>query len=155
EAHESQVPLIAITADRPPELRGRGAGQTIDQIKLYGDSVRWFCEVGVHEADDAGLLHFRSTGARAVAESLAPPAGPGHLNVPLREPLAPDEVEDDVPAENDLAKYGRTDRRPLTRVPRSTQVPDAGLVSEFADLITSHPRGLVLAGRQRSPDLAA
>ena len=55
------MPLIVLTSDRPPELRGIGAGQTIDQIKLYGSAVRWFCEVGTHEADDTGLLHFRST----------------------------------------------------------------------------------------------
>ena len=47
EAHEARVPLIVLTADRPPELRGRGAGQTIDQLKLFGDAVRWFCELGV------------------------------------------------------------------------------------------------------------
>ena len=54
EADEAGVPLIVLTADRPPELRGIGAGQTIDQLKLYGDAVRWFCEVGTHEADDDG-----------------------------------------------------------------------------------------------------
>ena len=57
EADESALPLVVLTADRPPELRGIGAGQTIDQIKLYGEAVRWFCEVGTHEADDDGLLH--------------------------------------------------------------------------------------------------
>src|SRR3954467_4369717 len=65
EADESALPLIVLTADRPPELRGIGAGQTIDQIKLYGSAVRWFCEVGTHGADDAGLLHFRSVACRA------------------------------------------------------------------------------------------
>ena len=63
EASESGVPLIVLTADRPPELRGRGAGQTIDQLKLYGSEVRWFCELGVAAADDRGLLHFRSAAA--------------------------------------------------------------------------------------------
>ena len=67
EADESAIPLIALTADRPPELRGIGAGQTIDQIKLYGSAVRWFCEVGTHEADDDGLLHYRSVACRAFA----------------------------------------------------------------------------------------
>jgi 2-succinyl-5-enolpyruvyl-6-hydroxy-3-cyclohexene-1-carboxylate synthase len=46
EADEAGVPLVVLTADRPPELRGIGAGQTIDQLKLYGSAVRWFCEVG-------------------------------------------------------------------------------------------------------------
>src|SRR6478752_7156050 len=64
EADESAIPLVALTADRPPELRGIGAGQTIDQIKLYGDSVRWFCEVGTHDADNGGLLHYRSVACR-------------------------------------------------------------------------------------------
>ena len=51
EASEARVPLIVLTADRPPELREVGAGQTIDQIKLYGGAVRWFFEVGNHDAD--------------------------------------------------------------------------------------------------------
>jgi 2-succinyl-5-enolpyruvyl-6-hydroxy-3-cyclohexene-1-carboxylate synthase len=154
EASESRTPLVVITADRPPELRGRGAGQTIDQLKLYGTSARWFCEVGVHEADDAGLIHIRSTAARAVAESLGSPPGPVHLNVPLREPLAPEEVEGDVRAQDVLARDGRPGRRPLTRVARTTALPDPGVVSDFAELITDCSRGLILAGRQRDPALA-
>src|SRR2546423_1891469 len=50
EAHEARGPLIVLTADRPPELRDVGAAQTIDPLKLYGDVVKWFVEVGVHEA---------------------------------------------------------------------------------------------------------
>ena len=63
EADESALPLIVLSADRPPELRGIGAGQVIDQIKTFGSSVRWFCEVGTHDADDSGLLHLRSVAA--------------------------------------------------------------------------------------------
>ena len=102
EAAEARVPLIVITADRPPELRGRGAGQTIDQLKLFGSAVRWFCELGVQRADDAGLLHFRSAAARAFDEATGHRPGPVHLNVPLQEPLAPVEL-DDVEAESELA----------------------------------------------------
>src|ERR1044072_4195336 len=90
EADESALPLIALTADRPPELRGIGAGQTIDQVKLYGSSVRWFGEVGTHVADDDGLLHYRAPACRALAAARGEPRpGPVHLNLPWREPLAP------------------------------------------------------------------
>jgi 2-succinyl-5-enolpyruvyl-6-hydroxy-3-cyclohexene-1-carboxylate synthase len=154
EAAESRTPMVVITADRPPELRGRGAGQTIDQIKLFGSSVRWFCELGVHEASDEGLLHFRSAAARALAEALARPAGPVHLNIALREPLAPTEVEGDVPASDALAREGRSGRQPLTRVARAVSMADSSLVSEFADLITDYSRGVIIAGRQRDPGLA-
>src|ERR1044072_4187690 len=88
EADESGVPLIVLTADRPPELGGIGAGQTIDQIKLFGSAVRWFCEVGTHEADDNGLLHYRSLACRAhTAARGEPRPGAGHLNLPWPEPL--------------------------------------------------------------------
>jgi 2-succinyl-5-enolpyruvyl-6-hydroxy-3-cyclohexene-1-carboxylate synthase len=154
EAGEARVPMIVLTADRPPELRGRGAGQTIDQLKLYGGSVRWFCELGVQEADDAGLLHFRSAAARAVAVALAPPPGPVHLNVPLREPLAPTPVDGDVRASEPLAIRGRDDGRPLTAVRRPEASPSPDLVRELARLVSEHSHGVILAGRQPDPGLA-
>ena len=105
-----------LTADRPPELRDIGAGQTIDQLKLYGDAVRWFCEVGTHEADDDGLLHFRAVACRAYATALGDPRpGPVHLNVPWREPLAPVPIEGAVTATDPLALEGRGDA-PLNAV---------------------------------------
>ena len=80
EADQAGVPLIVLTSDRPPELRGIGAGQTIDQIGLYGSAVRWFCEVGSHDADDTGLLHIRSVACRASARRRrSRPGPPQHL----------------------------------------------------------------------------
>jgi 2-succinyl-5-enolpyruvyl-6-hydroxy-3-cyclohexene-1-carboxylate synthase len=153
EAAEARIPLIVITADRPPELRGRGAGQTIDQLKLYGSSARWFCELGVAQADDTGLLHYRSTAVRAVAESLGRPPGPVHLNVPLTEPLAPDPAPGDVTAANPLAIEGRPGGRPLTSVPPAAAEPSDELVAAFAELVSRSTRGLIVAGRQRDPEL--
>src|SRR5262245_14353925 len=155
EADEAGVPMIVLTADRPPELRGIGAGQTIDQLKLYGDAVRWFCEVGTHEADDDGLLHFRSVACRAHAEAVGDPRpGPVHLNVPWREPLAPTPVERDVTATDPLALEGRGER-PLSAVVRAPEAPDPSLLDELAERIASAPRGLIVAGRQLDPELAA
>ena len=154
EAAEARVPLIVLTADRPPELRGRGAGQTIDQLKLYGSAVRWFCELGVARADDTGLLHYRSAGARAVAESRGRPPGPVHLNVAMTEPLAPDPVTGDVTATTSLARDGRPHGRALTAVPPAAAEPSDELVSAFADLVSECDRGLIVAGRQRDAALA-
>ncbi len=155
EADEAAVPLLALTADRPPELRGIGAGQTIDQLYLYGSAVRWFCEVGTHEADDSGLLHFRSVACRAYAAARGEPRpGPVHLNLAWRDPLAPVPVEGDVVATSKLALEGRRDR-PLSAVAPAAPSPDDALADELAERIAGAPRGLVVAGRQADPALAA
>jgi 2-succinyl-5-enolpyruvyl-6-hydroxy-3-cyclohexene-1-carboxylate synthase len=91
EARWARVPLLVLTADRPPELRDVGAGQTIDQLKLYGDAVKWFFEVGVHDAIPERLRWIRTLACRAYATALDGPPGPVHLNFPLREPLVLDE----------------------------------------------------------------
>jgi 2-succinyl-5-enolpyruvyl-6-hydroxy-3-cyclohexene-1-carboxylate synthase len=148
EADESAVPLIVLTADRPPELRGVGAGQTIDQLKLYGGAVRWFCEAGTHDADDAGLLHLRSIACRAYAAARGEPRpGPVQVNLPWREPLGDEPAGGEVSAASQLALRGRGER-PLTSVTGATPAPDAGLVAELAERVAGAPRGLILAGRQ-------
>jgi 2-succinyl-5-enolpyruvyl-6-hydroxy-3-cyclohexene-1-carboxylate synthase len=153
EADESAIPLIALSADRPPELRGIGAGQTIDQLKLYGSSVRWFCEVGTHEADDEGLLHYRATACRALAAARGEPRpGPVQLNFPWREPLAPVPVEGSVTATDPLALEGR-DVRPLTAVTPIDLEPSEFLLDEIASHIADAREGVIVAGRQLDPDL--
>jgi 2-succinyl-5-enolpyruvyl-6-hydroxy-3-cyclohexene-1-carboxylate synthase len=154
EADEASVPMIVLTADRPPELRDIGAGQTIDQLKLYGDAVRWFCEVGTHEADDDGLLHFRSVACRAFAAAAGDPRpGPVHLNVPWREPLAPIPVEGQVSATDPLALEGRAGA-PLSAVRSAAPRAEEALLDRLAERIESVPAGLIVAGRQGEPGLA-
>jgi 2-succinyl-5-enolpyruvyl-6-hydroxy-3-cyclohexene-1-carboxylate synthase len=153
EADESGVPLVVLSADRPPELRGIGAGQTIDQIKSFGASVRWFCEVGTHEADDGGLLHYRSVACRALAKARGEVRpGPVHLNLPWREPLAPVPVDDAVTATGPLALEGR-DKRPLTAVTRLDLEPSVFLLDEMAGHIGDAISGVIVAGRQLDPEL--
>jgi 2-succinyl-5-enolpyruvyl-6-hydroxy-3-cyclohexene-1-carboxylate synthase len=97
EADESGVPLLVLTADRPPELRGTSANQTVDQIKLYGCQVRWFAEAGVPEARAGSVTYWRSLACQAWAMASAAAGGfpgPVHVNLPLREPLVPDGTTD-------------------------------------------------------------
>ena len=153
EADHSAIPLVVLTADRPPELRGIGAGQTIDQLKLYGNSVRWFCEVGTHVADDDGLLHYRSTACRAVAAARGEPRpGPVHLNLAWREPLAPVSGEGAVTATDPLALEGRGER-PLTAVTPYDAEPSQFLLGEVAGHIGESRAGVIVAGRQLDPEL--
>jgi 2-succinyl-5-enolpyruvyl-6-hydroxy-3-cyclohexene-1-carboxylate synthase len=93
EAREARVPLIVLTADRPPELRDVGAGQAIDQLKLYGAAAKWFVEVGSHEPSRATALHHRALACRAYWTAARGRPGVVHLNFPLREPLDPSPEE--------------------------------------------------------------
>jgi 2-succinyl-5-enolpyruvyl-6-hydroxy-3-cyclohexene-1-carboxylate synthase len=153
EADESALPLLVLTADRPPELRGIGAGQTVDQVNLFGSAVRWFCEVGTHAADDDGLLHYRSVACRALASARGETRpGPVHLNLPWCEPLAPVAVEGAVTATDPLALEGRG-ARPLTAVTRIDLEPSAFLLNEVAGHIGDAISGVIIAGRQLDPEL--
>jgi 2-succinyl-5-enolpyruvyl-6-hydroxy-3-cyclohexene-1-carboxylate synthase len=135
EADEARVPLIVLTADRPPELRNVGAGQTIDQVKLYGDAVRWFVEVGNHDATAARLRWIRGLACRAFWTAHGERPGPVHLNWPLREPLVLDGPLPVAPL------TGRSDGRPWIRRRTSTSrasVAELGLDDGI--------RGVIVAG---------
>jgi 2-succinyl-5-enolpyruvyl-6-hydroxy-3-cyclohexene-1-carboxylate synthase len=146
EAWEARVPLIVLTADRPPELREVGAGQSIDQIKLYGDAVKWFVEVGGHEPGRETAIHHRALACRAWWTAAGGRPGPVHLNFPLREPLAPAEEQLD-PA--DWA--GRPGDRPWTELREHASAPHADDVHGLAARIASTPRGAIVCGPASEP----
>lgn len=89
EASESGVPLLILTADRPAELRDCSAGQTIDQVKLFGGYVRRQVELAIPEAELSLLRYLRQTVSHCTDFSIAPNRGPVHINVPFRDPLIP------------------------------------------------------------------
>src|SRR3954470_6700851 len=91
EAHGGRVPLLVLTADRPPELRDLGAGQTIDQTKLYGSAAKWFLDVDDQPATPERLRWLRQPACRAFWTATSDRAGPVHLNFALREPLILDQ----------------------------------------------------------------
>ena len=93
EASESGLPLVVLTADRPPELRGAGANQTVDQLGLYGRAARLFAEVGTATERAGEVAYWRALVCRALAAAtgvLSRDPGPVHLNCAFREPLVPD-----------------------------------------------------------------
>ena len=138
EADESGVPLLVLTADRPPELRGIGANQAIDQIKLYGSAVRWFCEVGLPEARPGMVAYWRSLACQAWAHAAGSAGGlpgPVHLNLPFREPLVPGEGDGEWPESLD----GRPGGQPWTHF------ADRGTAGDQLELPWTE-RGAVVCG---------
>src|SRR5947208_2805206 len=139
EAREARVPLLLLTADRPPELRESGAGQTIDQLKLYGGAAKWFFEVGVHEAGPQALRWIRGLACRAYWTALEGRPGVVHLNFPLREPLVCD-------SELPIDTSGRHEGRPHVRRDPARLHRDAAM-RELHELVNRARRGVVVAGR--------
>ncbi|HEX8007251.1 MAG TPA: 2-succinyl-5-enolpyruvyl-6-hydroxy-3-cyclohexene-1-carboxylic-acid synthase [Trebonia sp.] len=139
EAGESGVPLLVLTADRPPELHAVGASQTIDQIKLYGGAVRWFADAGVPETRPGAVGYWRSLACQAWAHAAGEAGtfpGPVHVNLPFRDPLVPDGA-DGWPE----PLGGRPDGRPWTRFRRPGMAAEPpGLSLPWAE------RGIVVCG---------
>ncbi len=141
EAYEARVPLIVLTADRPPELRDVGAGQAIDQLKLFGSAAKWFVEVGNGELGREWATHVRALACRAWWTAGGGRPGPVHLNLPLREPLAP------IAEELDVADWqGRDDSRSWVELREHSSAPDADDVQVLAERIAAAPRGVIVCG---------
>jgi 2-succinyl-5-enolpyruvyl-6-hydroxy-3-cyclohexene-1-carboxylate synthase len=162
EAREARVPLLLLTADRPAELRENGAGQAIDQLKLFGGAAKWFFEVGVHEAGVAQLRWMRTLACRAYWAALEGSPGAVHLNFPLREPLVSEEqLPEDDTGRSDGVPYVRRAQARAHRRLDAGQAADAAQVSAAPDatlleLVAAARRGVLVAGRhERQTDLGA
>jgi 2-succinyl-5-enolpyruvyl-6-hydroxy-3-cyclohexene-1-carboxylate synthase len=149
EAREARVPVLVLTADRPPELRDVGVGQAIDQLKLYGSAVKWFCEVGNHPPGREAAVHYRSLACRAWFTSEDGRPGPVHLNFPFREPLAPTSEQLD-PADWE----GRPERRPWLVVSDAPRDPTPTIIELLERDVAEAERGAIVCGSTRY-DVAA
>ncbi len=153
EANQSRVPLVVLTADRPPELQDSGANQTIDQEKLYGDAVRYYRTLPEPSPEARTLRSLRTTADRAVQRATATPPGPVHLNVPVAKPLEPTDVPGDVPDNlADRAPLGAAGRDgPFVRTTTGRQTLDTDAVADLAASLATVDRGLLVAGPANEP----
>lgn len=142
EASLTSVPLVLLTADRPAELAACGAPQTIDQLKMFGDHVRHFADVGAPDASEGALRGLRRAIAQAVAASAH---GPVHLNLRARKPLEPREPKDDA----SWALRRRVDAilaAPATRVAAVRSESDPIVIDEIARALDAAERPLIVVG---------
>ncbi|MDJ0508890.1 MAG: 2-succinyl-5-enolpyruvyl-6-hydroxy-3-cyclohexene-1-carboxylic-acid synthase [Crocosphaera sp.] len=142
EAKESQVPLLIFTADRPPELRNCHAGQTIDQVKLYGNYCHWYTELSLPSVEMKMLSYLRQTIISAWDHALFPYQGVVHVNCPFREPLAPiyapnlDGLLSKRNFDNFFDNIYEGDKQLLTTV----------FISDYLHQWLSKPKGIIIVG---------
>ena len=158
EAYYSRIPLVVLTADRPPEMRDCGSGQTIDQINIYGKHVRYFFEVGTPEIIGFRLRYLRSLISRSVSIAVGKgdtPAGAIHLNFPFADPMSPIAVANDVPEDLALsspeAMFGNPSGAGYSQVIAGMRSLDTNTIATIANQITSHPKGVIVVGVYDAP----
>lgn len=134
EASLAHVPLVVLTADRPLEVQHAAAAQTVDQVKLYGDHVRSFFDLGLPDAASAALTGLRRSVAQAVAQARGPLPGPVHLNLRARKPLEP------APAQNDAERALESRVTALLARPLARHAPRAIFAN---DTVTAAARTLL------------
>lgn len=149
EAHQSRVPLIVLTADRPHELRQSGANQTIDQVKMFGDFVLWFYDAPLPEENppDVALRNLRTLAARTYAKANGIRKGVVHINMPFRKPLQPEpnDTEFEIKVDENL-----NTNQPYTYIENPKVVRSYGavdMVSNVRSLIRENRQGIIICGR--------
>lgn len=167
EADHDRVPLLLLTADRPPELHGVGANQTIDQVGIFGSATRWTVDLGVAGTAAEEVARWRWTACRAHGVAAGRPvevpavvdlddwrsAGPVHVDLPFREPTVP--ATDDgrttgVPFRHPLE--GRDDGRPWAEGETHPHVPADRVVRDLGARLAATPHGVVVVGGGGVPD---
>lgn len=148
EASLSDVPLVVITADRPPELRDVGAPQVIDQVKLFSGYVKAFAEMATASTGDGMVDYAWAWGRRAAEMARSEPMGPVHCNFPLRDPLVPDLEATGRPMHSGHLPLG--DKMPgVLLAPRRL---DSEITNRLRELLEETANGIIVAGIHPAPD---
>jgi 2-succinyl-5-enolpyruvyl-6-hydroxy-3-cyclohexene-1-carboxylate synthase len=149
EAAMDHVPLVVLTADRPPELRGTAANQTIDQIKIFGDYVQWFAELPCPELQCPPPMVL-TTIDQTVRRSCGAPGGPVHVNCMFREPLAPEPQQEDLGPY--LASVGAwlEHKKPYTTYALPKRISNPETQEAIVDRLQKSAQGLVVVGGLRN-----
>ena len=145
EAFYARVPLIVLTADRPHELRHVGAPQAIDQIDLYGKHVKWSVEMSLPENSAEMMNYVRTVGARAVAIAANQPAGPIHLNFPIREPL--------LPLMDQAKEYRSKQLLPKVEIEKGIRTLSSSQFEALAEMLTGANRGIIVVGELQDAEI--
>lgn len=141
EAYQQRVSLIVCTADRPPELIGRGANQTINQDNIYKNHIRFFKNAGLSSVSVSGIKRIRNLGEIAYRKSKE---GPVHINFPFRKPFEPKSFTDELTVgHRDLFHTLKLKEKTF---PLKSHNPDKYLYTEILTLIKNSQRGLIIAG---------
>ena len=152
EARYSCTPLLVLTSDRPPELLGWGASQTILQSRMYGVHAKWTLDLPAPEITADLLRYVRATACRAFATAAARPAGPVHINLPFRDPLAPEEVPQDMALgsseEDPVAWSGRPDGSPFLQASVDPMPTGVGDIEALTSELRGIERGIIVCGPQ-------
>lgn len=158
EASQDELPLIVLTADRPPELRQSGANQTIDQVKIFGDYVRWQFDLPCPTADIEPSVVLNLID-HAVAQATSPSSGPVHLNCMFREPLITSGLSQQAAAtslastledEAESLRAWRVSEQPFTAFPPTTTALSVTTIDQLAAYVSGATSGLLLVGRLHS-----
>ncbi len=152
EARYGSVPLLALTADRPPEMVDWGALQTIDQTRIYGSHAKWSVNMPPPEATTEMMSYSRSAACRVYFSAGSAPAGPVHVDFPFREPLepvdAPSDFPDSVPEQERAAWSGREDGKPFVLSPEYERKPRSEDIQQLAASLAGTERGIIVCGPQ-------
>ncbi len=141
EAYQQRIPLIVCTADRPPELIGRGANQTINQHNLYSNHIRYFKDAGLPGTSASGIRRIRRYAFLAFSHSVE---GPVHINFPFRKPFEPDAFTDEI-SESTL-KLIEAHKTHENIFLKSEVKPGRNIYREILHAINNSSKALILAG---------